>query len=134
MVNTSTRTNIAGGKSSIVGFVVAGTRSRWVLVRAVGPGLKSFGVPTYLSDPKLEIFGAAGVHYTATGWKALASDPDHQACLVAIMDFLGAFPLATDSDDAVYFVQLPPGVYSVVCSSTSGTKEGEVLTEVYLLP
>ena len=50
------------------------------------------------------------------------------------MNYLGAFPLDSASDDAVFVTQLDPGVYTAVSKSTSGTLSGEVLLEVYVLP
>lgn len=132
MTNTSARVAIGAGKSAIVGFVVDGTRARWVLIRAVGPGLQAYGVTGTLADPKLAVFGSTGVTFGSAGsWR---TSEIAQSVFVAVTNLVGAFPLQTTSDDAVLFLFLPPGVYSAYTSSASGTGSGEVMTEVYVLP
>ena len=54
--NLSVRTNLDAGESTTVGFFVAGTMPRQVLVRAIGPGLESFGVSNGLANPSLTLF------------------------------------------------------------------------------
>jgi hypothetical protein len=130
MVNSSLRGYIAPGKTSIAGFVI--TRGGYVLIRAVGPGLKTFGVVDALPDPGLTLYRSDGRNVDSVGSWRTGRTPAY--ALTGVMEFLGAFPLSFDSDDAVLFASLEPGVYSVVTRSISGTQQGEVLTEVYAMP
>jgi len=131
MMNTSCRTFIGAGKSSIAGFVIAGSRSRWVLIRTVGPGLKAYGVANPLADPMVELYGPNADNSKQV---ALTVEAIPANALSGVTAFIGAFPLAADAPDPVIFVRLNPGVYSVASRSASGTNEGEVLTEVYIFP
>src|SRR5947199_9777461 len=44
----------------IGGFIVQGTASKRVIVRAIGPGLSQNGVPDPLADPTLELLDGTG--------------------------------------------------------------------------
>jgi hypothetical protein len=130
LLNISSRSYIGLGKSSIAGFVITGQRTRWVLIRVVGPSLKSYGVANFLPDPKLELYGpnVFGSQIPIT------FPPTPLRAVTVVSAFLGAFPLLADAADSVLFVRLSPGVYSVVARSATGTQEGEALTEVYIMP
>jgi hypothetical protein len=132
MTNTSVRTFIGLGGTSIIGFVIDGTRGRWVLVRGIGPGLKAYGVSGVLADPQLDVIGPNGSRFGSMGsWR---SNGIAQSSLTPLMAFVGAFALDPNADDAVFVLFLYPGVYSVFSKSASGAQSGEVLTEVYILP
>src|SRR6185295_663377 len=61
LANISTRVEAgAGDKRLIGGFIVTGTASKKVIVRAMGPSLNNFGVETALADPILELHDATG--------------------------------------------------------------------------
>ena len=53
MANALSPSFLSAGKSSITGFVISGTRDRWVMIRVIGPALAAFGAANPLSDPKL---------------------------------------------------------------------------------
>lgn len=58
--NVATRGFVgAGERSLIVGFVIEGGRPRNVLVRALGPSLRAFGVEEALADPRIEVYRGA---------------------------------------------------------------------------
>src|SRR5438094_8539419 len=44
----------------IAGFIVSGSQSKTVIVRALGPTLGSYGVANVLSDPMLELHDSSG--------------------------------------------------------------------------
>ena len=135
LLNVSTRTFLSSGKSSIAGFVISGTRSRWALVRAVGPGLKAYVVSATLADPQVTVYNSSGgtsPEWTAGSWRGYGTN--QIAGLNSVMSLVGAFPIQASSDDAVLLVQVSPGVYTAVCQSVSGANQGEVLIEVYVLP
>src|SRR5690606_14961984 len=53
LINLSARTALSINGDVTVGFVLAGNTPRTVLIRAVGPGLATFGVAGTLADPQL---------------------------------------------------------------------------------
>lgn len=121
--NISCRTNIGTGKSVIPGFVVQGTGTKRVLVRAVGPGLAAFGVPGTMADPKLEVYNSSNVK--------IAENDNWDSSLASTATAVGAFALAPNSKDAAIAVNLTAGQsYTVVVNSANGGS-GVTLIEVY---
>jgi hypothetical protein len=60
-VNLSTRLHVlTGDQVGIGGFIVTGSAAKHVIVRAIGPDLRRFGIPNPLEDPILELHGPAG--------------------------------------------------------------------------
>ncbi len=124
--NLSTRARISGDGSIIVGFVVSGTRGKFVLVRAVGPTLADYGVASSLSDPYLRLFrGETELTSNDNWWAGIMG-----ITVDAMANQLGAFPLRRGSNDAALAAQLVPGPYTMHVGSTDGTG-GIVLVEVY---
>ena len=107
----------------IAGFVVAGSGTKQVLVRAVGPTLATFGVAGALVDPELEVLDGAG--------RVLGRNNNWDGSLAPTFARVGAFPLAAGSRDAAALVTLPAGsTYTVKVSGVNNTA-GEALVEVY---
>ncbi len=126
LINVSVRKQIDAGTSLTAGFVIGGSTSKTVLVRAIGPGLTPFGVPGVMADPRLELFGRGGV--------SLASNDNWggDAQISAASDRVGAFRLSSaTSNDAMLLVTLPPGNYTAEVRGTAG---GQALVEVYEVP
>jgi hypothetical protein len=124
MSNVSARSQISGGEPLIVGFNIAGSGNRTLLIRAIGPTLAEFGVTGTLTDPKLELFGGATKIQENDNWDSSARSTFSQ---------LGAFDLTTGSRDAVLLVTLPPGSYTAQVSGVNGAA-GVTLVEVYEVP
>ena len=55
LVNVSALKQIGAGETLTAGFVVGGSGSKTVLIRAIGPGLAQFGLPGTMPDPKLTL-------------------------------------------------------------------------------
>ena len=113
------------------GFIVGGSTSKTVLLRATGPALALLGVSGTMSDPQLALHttinGQDTVLATNAGW---GGDPQITAADSAVY----AFPLTNPaSKDSVLLLTLPPGSYTAVVSSVTGTA-GVALIEVYELP
>lgn len=125
LVNLSSRTRLAAGGSSVLGFTLRGEGERPVLVRAVGPGLSAFGVPDPLPQPLLEIYAGNTLRASAGAWAGRAE-------LVDAIRAAHAFSLAPDSADAVLLTRLPPGSYTAVVRGATPDAAGEALLEVYL--
>jgi hypothetical protein len=119
------------GNSLTVGFVIGGTGTKTVLLRALGPTLASlFGFPpsAVIADPKLELFNGASVSIgTNDNWGGTAA-------LSAAFTAAGTFGLAPTSLDAATTATLSPGNYTVVVTPVAGTATGTGLVEVYELP
>ena len=61
LLNVSSRTQVGTGLDMpVVGFVVGPGPAKNVLIRAVGPGLSSFGVSGVIADPKIDVYDGAG--------------------------------------------------------------------------
>ena len=106
----------------IAGFVVGGTGTQQVLIRAVGPGLSPFGVTGVLSDPVLTIYDS-----TST---AVASDDDWTAADASVFAAVGAFALTPGSKDSAVVATFAPGAYTAVITSNNPAP-GTALIEVY---
>jgi hypothetical protein len=61
LLNISTRGQVGADPNALIGgFILGGTDSKQILVRAIGPSLTGFGVPNALSDPTLDLVNAQG--------------------------------------------------------------------------
>jgi hypothetical protein len=125
LLNIATRGAVGGAAGDMIaGFVIRGDAPKLVLIRAVGPGLATFGVAGALAAPRLELFNANSVSLGVnTGW---ASVTDIASAAVRA----GAFALAAGSKDAALLVSLPPAAYTAVVSGNAGGA-GVALVEVY---
>lgn len=124
LINVSARTQVGtGGNVLIAGFVVAGSASKTVLIRAVGPGLRTFGVPGFLANPRLDVFSGQTRVAANDNWEW---DSD----IVDLSLLVGAFGLSQFSPDSVLLVTLPPGAYSAQVSGVDNTT-GVALVEIY---
>lgn len=73
IANVSSRTKVADGDTSIVGFVIAGNAPRRVLIRAVGSGLSAFGVNNGLANPMLSLHGSGQLLSRNDNWGTMAA-------------------------------------------------------------
>ncbi len=127
IVNISTRTTAGtGDQVAIVGFVIDGTASKTVLIRAIGPTLRSFGVTTALAEPALEVRRDAALMAANTGWSTV----NDGGAVAAAANRAGAFPLGATSADSALLVTLEPGRYTATVSAADG-RPGAGLIEVY---
>ncbi|PTY05686.1 hypothetical protein DB347_15070 [Opitutaceae bacterium EW11] len=126
--NVSNRTWVEPGRASITGFIVPEGTRQFVLVRAVGPGLREYGVDEALATPSLELHSASEVVAPLLGF----GPKDHGPGVTAVTRLAGAFPLADGSNDRSALFMLEPGAHTVITRGEAA--KGEVLTEVYLLP
>jgi hypothetical protein len=131
LINISTRAYVGPGSDvEIGGFVVSGTQSAKVLIRAVGPTLGQFGVSGVLAQPSLNVVNSSGTTVaTDTGWSTNAN----AAAIASEMQAVGAFPLPSGSADCALLLTLPPGGYTAVVSGV-GSSSGVALVEVYQAP
>ena len=143
-LNLSARGRVDRGENILIGGLVVEHRTN-VLLRGIGPSLAILGVNDALARPRLTLFAGGGASLVAnTAWRTaipawndgsgtqnyVASDGPSDV-VTRVMSQTGAFPLATDSDAALY-VELAPGNYTVQLASDTDTP-GVGLVEVYLV-
>ncbi|MDO8542375.1 MAG: polysaccharide lyase 8 family protein [Opitutaceae bacterium] len=127
--NLSTRGHLATRDDILIaGFVVRGSGTKRLLVRAVGPALTGFGVPDALANPRLAIVSDAGTSVAENDDWGTASTA---AELAATFPAVGAFGLPDGSRDAALLMALPPGAYSAMVRNAATAGSGVVLVEVY---
>jgi phosphodiesterase/alkaline phosphatase D-like protein len=130
LVNISTRGRITSASDTlIVGFVIGGSSSRTLLLRAVGPTLASFDVSDPLPRPQITLYRGSTVIAINNDWNVVDSER-----LINAFDRVGAFRLGAGSTpDAALVVTLAPGAYTMQATGLGGTT-GSVLLEAYEVP
>ncbi len=128
LINVSVLKSINAGGSLTLGFTVAGSTEKTVLIRAIGPGLAPFGVSSPLADPQLTLYDSTQtVIATNNDW---SGDP----ALTQAMKSVGAFLISDPaSKDAMFLRTLPAGGYTAVVTGNGGTG-GNAIVEVYEVP
>jgi serpin B len=126
LANVSIRAIVGGGSDAVIaGAVVRGAGTLPVLVRAVGPGLRPFGVTAPLRDPILELFRATS---SITRVASAEFGADRTSA------YVGAFPLSPTSaigtGDAAVVGQTVAGTFTAHCRSASNAS-GVALLEFY---
>jgi hypothetical protein len=129
LVNVSARAAVGtGGNILVAGFVIGGTTSKTVLIRASGPALGQFGVTGTISDPQLQLYSVASggdvLLASNAGW---GGDPEITAAAVTVGAFAWTDPTSLDS---ALLVTLPPGAYTAEVAGGGGST-GVALVEVY---
>jgi hypothetical protein len=126
LVNVSVLKQLGTGLTA--GFVIDGTSTKKVLIRAVGPtiGAAPFNVPGAVADPQLTLFSGQTSIGSNDNWGGTAE-------LTAAFAQVGAFALPAGSRDAAVLATLSPGSYTVQVSGVGGTT-GTAIVEVYEVP
>ncbi len=141
LINLSARANVGTGNNVLVGgFVISGTTSETLLIRAVGEGLYlNFGLSGVLAKPQLILFdGNRAVIATNTGWGnpsirgSSTLSVGLESATADVMAELGAFPLSANSTDSAMVVTLPTGEYTAQVGGADGGT-GIALVEIYEL-
>lgn len=128
LVNLAARVNVGtGGNALFAGFVINGSTSLTVLIRASGPAIAvaPFSVPGTLPDPQLTLQNQAStVLASNVSW---GGDP----VISSVSADVGAFGWNDPtSHDSALLVTLPPGAYTAAVVGTSGDT-GVAIVEVY---
>ena len=122
-LNISTRMRVDTGSNVLIGgFIVTGTVSKNVALRALGPSLSAVGISDALADPSLELHGSNGALILANDdW---GSDPIQSGQLTA-------FGLALQNPkESGLVITIPPSSYTAIVSGINQTS-GVGLMEVY---
>jgi sugar lactone lactonase YvrE len=131
LVNISTRALVGtGGDVLIPGFVISGSGTENLLLRADGPSLTQFQVNGVLAQPVLRVVDTStNVIDADTGWSTNLNAADIAAAAAAV----GAFELPQNSADSASLITLSPGTYTMEVLGVNDTT-GVALAEVYELP
>lgn len=123
-VNLATRGFVETGDNVMIGgFIVGGSQTRTVLVRAIGPSLMALGVPNALPDPTLDLKNSSGTSVaTNDDWR---SDQESQISATGIAP-------SDNRESALISPPLAPGNYTAIVRG-KGTDSGVALVEVYQL-
>lgn len=118
LANISARALVGTGDHVIIGgFIVVGSTSRKLIVRALGPSLP---VGEQLDDPALEIVDRNGTAIAENdNWRS------HQEAAITST----AIPPPRDLEAAI-ITAFPPGAYTAIVRGTAGTT-GVALVEIY---
>ena len=121
LLNISSRLYTGTGANNlIVGFIITGTDSKNLIIRALGPSLTSYGVSDALSDPTLELHDQTGAIIAANdNWK------DTQQAQIVATNLAPA-----DDRESAIMATLAPGDYTAIARGAGGSV-GIVLLEVY---
>jgi hypothetical protein len=121
LLNISTRMKVLTGNSVLIGgFIIGGSASKEVLLRALGPTLTQFGVTGVLADPTMELHNGAGTLLLSNdNWK------DTQQAAIS------ATGLAPPNDlESAILSNLASGNYTAIVRGKNNTT-GVALVEAY---
>ena len=130
--NISTRTFVQTGDNVMIGgFIVQGTGTKRVIIRAIGPELGQYGVPNPLADPTLELHDSNGA--------TIASNDDWQHTIIGgiitqdqVQDIMNSGLAPGDASESAIIADLAPGSYTAIVRGVNNTI-GVALAEAYNL-
>jgi len=130
LANISSRSFVLGGDNVMIGgFIVQGTQSKKVIIRAIGPELTQYGVPNALGDPTLELHDRTGA--------LIASNDDWQHTIIGgiitkdqVMDIQNSAHAPTAASESAIIATLPPGNYTAIVRGKN-IAVGVALVDVY---
>jgi hypothetical protein len=128
--NISTRAFVHTGDDVVIGgFIVQGTQTKRVIIRAIGPELSQYGVPNPLVNPTLELHDGKGA--------LIASNDDwHQTIIGGIItsdqwvDIINSGHAPADGRESAIIADLPPANYTAIVRGV-GNMTGVALVEAY---
>ena len=128
--NISTRSFVQTGDNVMIGgFIVQGTGTKRVIIRAIGPELTQYGITNALANPTLELHNATGA--------LLGSNDNWQTTIIGgiissnqVSDIQNSGHAPTAASESAIIVNLAPGNYSAIVRGVSNTM-GVALVEAY---
>jgi hypothetical protein len=124
---TSIRAHVRKGDSTMIaGFVISGTGSKQILIRAAGPSLEAYGVTDTVDDPYITLYRKQKVIAENDNW-GTAEDP---SLITLTTELVGAFPFPGGSKDAALLLDLPVGAYTAHITDVNGDT-GAAVVEMY---
>src|SRR6266481_5035515 len=113
----------------IGGFIVQGTGTKRVIIRAIGPELGQYGVPDPMQDPTLELHNGAQA--------LIASNDNWQHTIIGgiithdqVQNIQNSGHAPGDARESAIMENLPPGNYTAIVRGVNNTT-GVALVEVY---
>ena len=128
--NISTRSFVQTGEHVMIGgFIVQGTGSKRVIIRAIGPELTQHGITNELANPRLELHNGTGA--------LIATNDDWQTTILGgiitsnqVSDIQSSSLAPTAASESAIIADLQPGNYTAIVSGVNNTT-GVALVEVY---
>jgi hypothetical protein len=128
--NISTRAFVQTGDNVMIGgFIVQGTQTKRVIIRAIGPELTQHGVPDAMSNPTLELHDITGA--------LIASNDNWQHTIIGGIitsdqraEIRASGHAPKDERESAIIADLPPGNYTAIVRGVNDTT-GVALAEVY---
>jgi hypothetical protein len=128
--NISSRSVVLTGDDVMIGgFIVQGSGTKRVIVRAIGPELTRYGVQNVLTDPTLELHDGRGA--------LIASNDNWQTTVIGgiitrdqVMDIQSSGHAPTQPSESAIIADLPPGRYTAIVQGKN-IIVGVALVEVY---
>jgi hypothetical protein len=132
LINLAARVDVGTGSNALfAGFVIGGSTSLTVLIRASGPAIAvaPFNVGGTLPDPELTLQNPStqAVIASNNGW---GGNPQISTTAAAVHAFTWGDPA---SHDSALLITLPPGAYTAAATGASGDT-GVAIVEVYEVP
>src|SRR5206468_3027955 len=128
--NISTRAFVQTGDNVVIGgFIVQGTESKRVIIRAIGPELSQYGIPNPLYNPTLELHDGTGA--------LIASNDNWTHTIIGgiitsnqVQEIIDSGYAPSDGRESAIIADLAPGNYTAIVSGVNGMT-GVALVEVY---
>jgi hypothetical protein len=144
LVNMSTRVRVGTQDDVMIGgFIIEGTESKTLLLRARGPSLADFGVSGVLPDPVLQLYSGQTVIARNDDWQAvdpLCSTGGSPCGPISQIQSIGLDPCGAYqsggaaptgcSHESAMLVTLNPGPYTMIVSGSGGSA-GVALLELF---
>ena len=118
-----------GDNVMIGGFIVQGAQPKSVIVRAIGPELTQYGVPSAMANPTLELHDSTGALIaTNDNWRTTIIGGIITTNQVREITASGLAP--ADGRESAIVAELPAGNYTAIVRGVDNTT-GVALVEVY---
>ena len=132
LANVSARAFVQTGDDVMIGgFMVQGTESKRVIIRAIGPELTQYGVPNPLFNPTLELHDGTGALIASNNnWATTIIGGIITSNQVGEIRDSGYAP--GDPTESAIIADLPAGHYTAIVRGVNNTT-GVALVEVYNL-
>ncbi|HEX9281286.1 MAG TPA: hypothetical protein VF878_02295 [Candidatus Udaeobacter sp.] len=130
LTNISTRAFVQTGDNVVIGgFIVQGSATKRVIIRAIGPELTQYGVPNALHNPTLELHDGTGA--------LIASNDNWGMTIIGgiitqnqVRDIMNSGYAPSNGLESAIIADLPPGNYTAIVRGVNDTT-GVGLVEVY---